>query len=287
MSKISDDKILEHIADGITQLTPDRAEELWAQPVVSAKGSEWYLDSSLEKPHMKRRKHYIGALAACFALCIISAVLFQYMPSAAVYLDVNPSVELKVNYRNKVTTVIPSNSDAVEILEDMDLKGTDLDVALYAILGSMVHHGYLTTSTDTILISGQSANTNRANELELEVTDMVSKSLEQMIQSGEVLSQQINQNDIDQADPDYSGTPGKETFIDDLEDKYPQLKQDKLDELTVDEIISHLNQEGLDYSEYQDDEDDDDEDDDDGEDDDDDGEDDDDDEDDDNEDPDD
>ena len=253
MSKTSDEKILKHIADGITQLTPDRASELWTQPVVPADGSEWYLDSTVQKPHLKNKKHYIGTLAACLALCIISISFFQSMPSAAVYLDVNPSVELKVNYRNRVTTAIPHNSDAVEILEEMDLKGTDLDVALYAILGSMVHHGYLTDSTDTILISVHSANTNRANELELEVTDLVSKNLEQMIHSGEVLSQQINQDDIDQAGSNQSGTPGKATFVGNLEDKYPQLEKENLNELTVDEIVSHLKQGGLDYSEYQDD----------------------------------
>ena len=248
MSKTSDEKILKHIADGITQLTPDGAEELWAQPIAPADGSEWYLDSTVQKPHLKKKKYYIGTLAACLALCIISAALFQSMPSAAVYLDVNPSVELRVNYRNRVTTAIPHNSDAVEILEEMDLKGTDLDVALYAILGSMVHHGYLTDSTDTILISVHSANTNRANELELEVTDTVSKSLEQMINAGEVLSQQIDQTNSDQ-----SSTPGKTAFVEALKDQYPQLETEDLEELTVDEIVSHLKQEGLDYSEYQDD----------------------------------
>ena len=253
MSKASDKKILEHIAGGITQLTPDCAEELWTQPVVPADGSEWFLDSTAKTPPMKRRTYRMGALAACLALCILSAALFQTMPSASVYLDVNPSVELKVNYRNRVTSAIPRNSDAAEILEEMDLKGTDLDVALYAILGSMVHHGYLTDSAHTILISVHSANTNRANELELEVTDMVSKSLDQLINAGEVLSQQLDQDDIDYADSDQSDTPGKATFIEDLKDKYPQLEEEDLEDLTVDEIVSHLNQEGLDYSTYQDD----------------------------------
>ena len=48
-------------------------------------------------------------------------------------------------------------------------------------------------------------------------------------------------------------TPGKATFIEALKDKYPQLEEEDLEELTVDEIVSHLTQEGLDYSEYQDD----------------------------------
>lgn len=246
MSKIPEAKLLCHIERGISQLTPNRAEELWDRPVVPADGSEWYLDTSNRKTHTNKKKYFISTLAACFALCILATFLFQSMPSASIYLDVNPSVELNVNYRNRITSAVPCNSDAETILEGMDLRGTDLDVALYAILGSMVHHGYLTETKDTILVSVHSANAGRAQQLELAVTDMVTQSLDKMIRAGEVLSQQINEDDVDQS------TPGKAAFVDELEEKYPQLKKEHLDDLTVDEIVSHLNQEGLDYSEYQD-----------------------------------
>ena len=258
MSKIPEEKLLHHIENGIEQMTPNCAEELWDRPVAPADGSEWYLDSTAKKKQVHKKKYFISTLAACFALCIITTIFFQFMPSASVYLDVNPSVELKVNYQNRVTKANPCNSDAEEILEDLDLRGTDLDVALYAILGSMVHHGYLTEAKDTILISVQSANTGRAQNLELEVSDMVSQSLDKMIHAGEVLTHQITVDDVDQTDADHGDTPGKTAFIEDLEDKYPQLKEDNLDDLTVDEIVSHLKQEGLDYSEYRDDDDDDD-----------------------------
>lgn len=261
MSKLPEEILLHHIKRGVAQLTPNRAEELWDRPVDPADGSEWYLDSAQGSTRTHRKKHMMEALAACFALCILSTLLFQYMPSASVYLDVNPSVELRVNYRNRVTTAIACNADAEVILEDMDLRGTDLDVALYAVLGSMVHHGYLTEAKDTILISVHSANTGRAQQLEAEATDMVAQSLDKMIQAGEVLSHQINEEEVDRTGSDYSGTPGKAAFVDDLEDRYPQLKEDDLDEMTVDEIVSHLDREGLDYSEYRDDDDDDDEDD--------------------------
>ena len=262
MSKLPEEIVLHHIKRGVSQLTPNRAEELWERPVVPADGSEWYLDPDAGRAHTHRKKRMMGALAACFALCILSTLLFQCMPSASVYLDVNPSVELRVNYRDRVTTARACNADAEVILEDMDLRGTDLDVALYAILGSMVHHGYLTEAKDTILVSVHSANTGRARQLEAEATDMVAQSLDKMIQAGEVLSHQINEEDVDRTECDYGGTPGKAAFVDDLEDRYPQLKEDDLDEMTVDEIVSHLDREGLDYSEYRDDDDDDDDDDD-------------------------
>ena len=179
---------------------------------------------------------------------MLSGALFQSMPTASVFLDVNPSVSLRVNYRDRVTKAVACNSDAEEILENMDLSGTDLDVALYAILGSMVHHGYLTADTDTVLISVHSSNLNRAEELESEVTDIVSQGLQQMIQAGEVISHQLEDQELipDPDGPDLS--PGKAAFIEALREKYPSLDEEDLEDMSIDEIISQLQEEGLDYS---------------------------------------
>ncbi|MFQ9871915.1 MAG: hypothetical protein ACLRVT_02495 [Oscillospiraceae bacterium] len=49
-----------------------------------------------------------------------------------ILLDVNPSIELKLNANDKVMELNAKNDDAVEILDDMDLKGTDLNVAVNA-----------------------------------------------------------------------------------------------------------------------------------------------------------
>ena len=246
MSQISDEKLLHHLRNGISRLTPDQADSLWDQPVTPADGSEWYLDPSVRKAPSHRR--WIGAVAACLVLCLLSGICFQAMPTASVYLDVNPSVSLQVNYRNRVTKATACNQDAVEILEDMDLSGTDLDVAVYAILGSMVHHGYLTEDTDTVLVSVHSSNHSRADALEAQVTDIVSQGLQEMIQAGEVISHQLEDNEMipDSSEPDFS--PGKAAFIDGLKEKYPQLDDEDLEDMSIDEIVSQLEEDGLDYA---------------------------------------
>ena len=255
MSQIPEEKLLQHISDGVSQLTPDRAEELWQKPVPLADGTEWYLDSAGKRRKSSHKKYYLGAVAACLILCFCASFFFQLMPSASVYLDVNPSISLDVNYRNRVTGVTACNEDAVKVLGDMDFKGTDLDVALYAILGSMVRNGYLTESKDTVLVSVQCANTGRANELESEVSSMVSESLKNMINAGEVLSQQVE--DTEKVTGENQFTPGKAAFINDLKEKYPQLKDNFPEDLTIDEIVSLLKENGLDYSDYKSDNDDD------------------------------
>ena len=70
-------------------------------------------------------------------------------------IDVNPSVELSINRKNKVLNAVPLNDDAVEILEGMELKGVDLNIAVNAVIGSMVTNGFLDDLDNAILVQSQ------------------------------------------------------------------------------------------------------------------------------------
>ena len=85
----------------------------------------------------------LSVVAACCVLCFLFVYMHQIRTDATVYLDVNPAVEMKINRREKVISAEADNRDGHIILEDMDLENVDLDVAVNAVLGSMVKHGYL------------------------------------------------------------------------------------------------------------------------------------------------
>lgn len=57
--------------------------------------------------------------------------------ASVVSLDVNPSIQLQVNSKERVLSADALNDDAQVILEGMDLKGTQLNVAVNAIVGSL------------------------------------------------------------------------------------------------------------------------------------------------------
>ena len=261
MKDQNEEKIENHIRSGINKLFVNDEDNLWDKPVEKANASDWFLDSGSSKYKKSKIIRFITLAAACLIICVSTIFLYKNIPSASVYLDVNPSITLKVNYRNKVTQAIACNYDAEKILKDMDLKGTDMDVAIYAIIGSMVKDGYLTKAKDSVLVSVYSADSNRADELKIAVTDIVSKDLNDILEAGEVLSYQLDKDDVEDDDDD--STPGKSAFIDDLKQRYPQLSDKNLDSMTIDEIISLLAENKLDYSDYIDDLEDDDKDDDD------------------------
>ena len=93
---------------------------------------------------IKKKKMGMAALiiAACFILVVIGGGIgigHRQANSVAsvIMLDVNPSIELKVNQEERVLEALPLNDDAQAILNGMDLKNTQLEVAVNAIMGSL------------------------------------------------------------------------------------------------------------------------------------------------------
>ena len=111
--------------------------------------------------HGVRIMKTLSVVAACCVLCLF-VYMHQIRTDATVYLDVNPAVEMKINRREKVISAEADNRDGHIILEDMDLENVDLDVAVNAVLGSMVKHGYLSEAKNMVLLSVDSKRSERA-----------------------------------------------------------------------------------------------------------------------------
>ena len=143
----------------------------------------------------KRRKRILPWLAAaCLVLAIGSGVFgMRYQQANAVAsvvsLDVNPCVLLKVNQAEKVLSVTPVNEDASQILDGMDLTGTDLNVAVNAIIGSLLKHGYVDELANSVLVSVEDDDLARGAALEEKLTGEISQVLESASINGAILSQ--------------------------------------------------------------------------------------------------
>ena len=89
-----------------------------------------------ESPAHSRIRFRNWSLAAAACLCVIIGSGAGYNVyrngkiDSIIGIDVNPSVELSINRKNKVLNAVPLNDDAVEILEGMELKGVDLNICL-------------------------------------------------------------------------------------------------------------------------------------------------------------
>ena len=148
------------------------------------------------------KKRWTTLAAACLALVLLGGggIFYQQAHAVAsvVSLDVNPSIELKVSKSEKVLVCTPLNEDAKAILADMgdgaDLKGAKLDVAVNAIVGSLVRNGYLNSISSAIMISVEDNDTARAEKLQRELTSTVDGVLQTSEAKASVLTQTLTQN---------------------------------------------------------------------------------------------
>lgn len=105
----------------------------------------------------RKSKFFVtGGFGLAFAVILffVGLIYFKNGNSVAVIgIDVNPSLELSINSKNKVIGVNTNNEDGKKVLGDMNLKGSNVDVAVNAIFGSMVKNGYINENDNSILIS--------------------------------------------------------------------------------------------------------------------------------------
>lgn len=191
------------------------------------------------------KKRWTTLAAACLALVLLGGggVFYQQAHAVAsvVSLDVNPSIELKVNRSEKVLACAPLNEDAKAILADMsngaDLKGAKLDVAVNAIVGSLVRNGYLNSISSAIMISVEDNDTARAEKLQRELTSAVDGVLQTSEAKAAVLTQTLTQDAArEQQARENSISTGKAALVNRVLAINPSLKFDALAKLSVEEL---------------------------------------------------
>ena len=184
-------------------------------------------------------------VAACLAVMLLcgGGVFYQQAHAVAsvVSLDVNPSIELKVNRSEKVLACAPLNEDAKAILADMsngaDLKGAKLDVAVNAIVGSLVRNGYLDSISSAIMISVEDKDAARAEKLQRELTSAVDGVLQTSEAKAAVLTQTLTQDATrEQQARENNISTGKAALVNRVLTINPSLKFDALAKLSVEEL---------------------------------------------------
>ena len=191
------------------------------------------------------KRRWTSLIAACLAVMLLGGGGLFYQRANAVAsvvsLDVNPSIELKVNRSEKVLACTPLNEDAKAILADMgngaDLKGAKLDVAVNAIVGSLVRNGYLNSISSAIMISVEDKDTARAEKLRRELTSPGAGGLQASGSRASDLTQTLTQDaGLTQQARENSISTGKAALVNRVLAINPSLKFDALAKLSVEEL---------------------------------------------------
>ncbi|OUN33055.1 PepSY domain-containing protein [Massilimicrobiota sp. An80] len=146
--------------------------------------------------------------------------------TSLVTLDINPSIQLQLDDDHKVVDAIAVNDDAKKVLQDMDLKQADANVAMNAVLGSLVKNGYLNANQNTVLLSVENDDDQARVALEDELSQYIYTTLKSYSIEGAIYSQDIDiDDDVESLMNKYSISYGKANLIEDIIDENDDAKK--------------------------------------------------------------
>ena len=146
---MTDQELEQRLREALARTAPDDAAAVLAR--CGAKQGKVIPMREARPSAPKKRRPWRGLVAACLALALLGGgggIFYQraYAVASVVSLDVNPSIEMRVNRQEKVLSCTALNQDAAAVLADMgggrDLEGAKLDVAVNAVVGALVRGGY-------------------------------------------------------------------------------------------------------------------------------------------------
>ena len=160
------------------------------------------------------------AAAAMLALLICAAAGGAYVNTQAntvtsvVTLDVNPSIELRLNSRDKIVDAAALNGDGQNILDGLELHGEKLDTALDSVIGAMRGKGYLTETKNSVLVTVENADAGKAEALQQRIDSAMEEVMETADFNGAVVSQVLEKTDeVTELARSLAISPGKTQFV--------------------------------------------------------------------------
>jgi len=241
---ISNREIEERLKTSVEHLTPNIRSRIIER---CKEESEPVLIHHKNKSHLRRVRLYqiIAAAAVLFLAFSIAIPLMHKQKfenvAAVIDIDVNPSIELSINNKDRVVKVKAVNDDAKAILEDMDLRGTQTNVAINAIMGSMLEHGYLQTDTKYVLVSVESKTKVSSEELEQKVCSDMDTILSNYSVDAQILTQVMtNDDNVADISDNYGVSQGKATLIKHIMLMDNSYYEDELSRMSISELDALL-----------------------------------------------
>lgn len=237
----NNDEIASHLKSAVDTLTPDVLDK-----IDLSTPQEIYIGPSKVTRMYRRMRTVAAGLAACLCVAVLGGGVAAYQNrrvESVVGIDVNPSIELSVNRNDKVLKAEALNGDAEEVLDDMKLKDVDLDIAVNALIGSMVRHGYLDDLDNAILVTVAGDDKQKASLLRQDVVVDIEASLEEHKVQAVVYDQQAPvTSEVRELADEYGISYGKAYFLQELIDENNLSEEDMktFAGMTMEEIAKEI-----------------------------------------------
>lgn len=244
------EEIEKKLDTAVSGMIPEDMFKRISENIVSVDAER--IEKGMKKKFNIFGKGFVGvAAAACvlFAVGVVGVPYYgnNYVPDSHVDIDVNPGVEIVTNKKNKVLEVQSTNQDGAAVIDGMNLKNTELKVAVNALIGSMVQKGYIQNENTGILVTVRNDNEDKANNVKAEVLNDINIALSTNSVQATVINQTVKSTvDAKKFAAENNISIGKAVFVLNLAAKDSSLDAKELAKMKVSEIASLVVQKGID-----------------------------------------
>lgn len=248
--------IEQHLASALNAATPD----VWSKLDLTVPQDKPEKGQEKQRPKASvlwMRRHMGGAAAAaCICLLAVGGKAYHYecvQVVSQVGIDVNPSVKLSLNRRDRVVQAEGLNEDGAALLEMEQMKGWPVEAAVNQVVDALAARGYFDEAEQehAVLVSVAGSTAKRAEAVKSTVSSQVETALAEKQVKAVVYDQTVEVTpELEELADTYAVSLGKAEFIGQLVSQNPSLSQDAQGtfDRMMDQTMEELNQEINEYS---------------------------------------
>lgn len=185
----------------------------------------------------KTKKIIIGIVLGCVLLVCLTFLGFYHYNSNKILtvltIDINPSLKLSLNYKNKVVKVEGLNEDGNKLLKEENFKGDDLKEAIEGIAKLTVEKGYITEENNHILVNVD------GKDIKEVVETLIAKEFKEENVICNVITQEITEESKANAKK-YGISESKASYIEELIKENEDITFEELKDKSINEINQYV-----------------------------------------------
>ncbi|MGI6510260.1 MAG: PepSY domain-containing protein [Erysipelotrichaceae bacterium] len=177
------EKIEERINKTVQKITPDISEKI----ILDAR-KKAYKSSKENSRVFSWKPALVFAMSCLLFVTMIVTRPVTNVAAATITLDINPSIDITLDDDGKVVDIVGTDEQGADIVEGLDVTGCKIEVALQALIDSLLEHGYLSADANSILVTVDN------EDMTSTILDMMNKILTEKDFDGSVVCQNLKNN---------------------------------------------------------------------------------------------
>ncbi len=184
-------------------------------------------------------KKLAGALLTVTILALVALGGFKVYnnPVAYISMDINPSVELGLNFMNRVISTVGVNDDGINLIEEIELTNRTAEEAIQILVQEADKQDYLEEDGSSVVaLTTFAKNQNNAKKIEDRIQDRVKEIIDEENMNYVLYVDHANLELRNEAE-DYDISPGKYRLILMLQELDSSIEVSEYKDASVKEIM--------------------------------------------------